>query len=122
MDGLNVKKFYSILDAMREIKQRSSEIESGSFTHIYLMYNDWDEIYYVSDDKFDLEKVIDYSFEGDMDIDEHAECFYVHKYFHEWEKESWPILHRNSKRTSFKGVLRERVYVSGEVSVSFSID
>lgn len=119
-----MKAFNSVFEAIRHIKEHLPE---DTYDELYLMYHEDRDRFYVTDNTDDLEKRMDedfYSWGYDCDDpDEHAAKYSVWSYTNTENKEKWPDLYREFKRTPLsKNYLRGKVTTSGETVASFTVD
>jgi hypothetical protein len=114
-----MKMFDSPIEAVREIKEQSQDM--GIHEDFYLCYNEMSEKYYVTDVGYDLGEQIGKSFDGGDSAESHARMFQVWKYVRAEKKEKYPNTYRHAKKSVIEGLIRTKVEVEPEYSVSFNI-
>ncbi|MFH5185752.1 hypothetical protein ACHHV8_25600 [Paenibacillus sp. TAB 01] len=120
---MSIKCFESVTEAVRHLK---SNLPEDIHEAVFLMYYEDRDSFFVSDDTDDLEKQIDedfysWGYDGD-NPEEHAAKYKIWSYVQNENKDKWPVLYRDYKRTSLsKQHLRGKANAAGEVIASFSV-
>jgi hypothetical protein len=111
--------FYSPIEAARELKRMSKEMNEHD--NLYLCFSEASEKFYVSYDEMEIEDQIRKGFDGGDSAESHARMFQVWKYAQAFKKERYPNTYRHAKKAVIEGLIRVKVDVEPEYSVSFNI-
>lgn len=120
-----MKRFDSIIEAMREVRKASNNLDVNE--EIFLAVDYWGDTYYVSDDAWDVGSVITKDYcenHTDSSPERVADEWKVIEYCRAEKKATYPYTYEKAKKPSFKSdveLIRKYGSISPEYSVDFNI-
>lgn len=119
-----MKRFNSIIEAMREVKEVTNKLDHND--EVYLAIDYYGDVYYVSDDAWDIGEAITKDFcenHTDVSPERVAEEWKVIEYCRAERKVNYPYSYESAKKPSFSSeieLIRKYRAVSPEYSVEFN--
>lgn len=120
----NVEVFDSAIEAMHKVKELIGEIDQ-EFETVYLAYCEYNDRWYVTDDSYDLGRVIHDRWGGDGNPENESGSWKVWEYMMAVKKEKYSRVYRKAKRTVIQTIIpmiRMERSVGCEYSVDFKIE